>query len=358
MSAPTATLTAGAGTITTTGEGNGLLVPVDPYAANARVRVGVAGTFSGATLAVRGKLTGLDSYYPIPGKTLGSNAPIADVTSITLTDSTNAALEFDASGCDAVEVWCPAGTLTAFGVEVGQYAAAGPMLNVINLAVSGAQAVGGNLAVTGTGTVTSTSAAALTVGANGATNPVLKVNANTASVATGVTIVGAAAAGGVAVTTISSGTNEAMTIDAKGSGTLTLNGTATGNVVFGAAAVGNSSIKSIHATGGIGYATGAGGTVTQASSRTTGVTINTVSGNIVLVSAAGSATPFSFTVTNSAVAAGDTVIVNQKSGTDKYTTIAVTAVGAGSFQLTLANASGTTTEQPVFNFNVIKGVAA
>ncbi len=122
--------------------------------------------------------------------------------------------------------------------------------------------------------------------------------------------------------------------------------------------VGTLGITSIGPTAGIGYATGAGGTVTQASSRTTGVTINTVTGNIVLVSAAGSATPFSFTVTNSAVAAGDTIIVNQKSGTDKYTTQVVTAVAAGSFQLTLANASGTTTEQPVFNFNVIKGVAA
>jgi hypothetical protein len=117
-------------------------------------------------------------------------------------------------------------------------------------------------------------------------------------------------------------------------------------------------VKSTSPTAGVGYATGAGGTVTQITSRTTGVTLNTVSGNIVLFSAAGSATPFSFTLTNSAIAAGDTVILNQKSGTDKYTTQVVTAVAAGSCQVTLANASGTTTEQPVFNFNVIKGVAA
>lgn len=111
-------------------------------------------------------------------------------------------------------------------------------------------------------------------------------------------------------------------------------------------------------SGGIGYATGAGGTVTQGTSRTTGVTLNTPTGNIVLFSAAGSATPFSFTLTNSNIAAGDTVVLSQKSGTDKYTTQVVTAVAAGSCQITLANASGTTTEQPVFNFNVIKGVAA
>lgn len=34
------------------------------------------------------------------------------------------------------------------------------------------------------------------------------------------------------------------------------------------------------------------------------------------------------------------------------------AGGAGSFRITLANASGTTTEQPVFNFAVIKGVTS
>lgn len=80
-------------------------------------------------------------------------------------------------------------------------------------------------------TVTSTNASALTVGRQGATDPVLQVDASTASVATGVKVTGAAAAGGVAVAAISSGTNEAMTIDAKGSGTITIAGTSTGNVV-------------------------------------------------------------------------------------------------------------------------------
>jgi hypothetical protein len=82
-------------------------------------------------------------------------------------------------------------------------------------------------------TVTSTSASALTVGAAGATNPVLKVNANTASQATGLHITGAAAAGGLAVAVISSGTNEALTINAKGSGTITIGGVSTGNVNLG-----------------------------------------------------------------------------------------------------------------------------
>jgi len=110
-------------------------------------------------------------------------------------------------------------------------------------------------------------------------------------------------------------------------------------------------------TAGVGYATGAGGTVTQGSSRTTGVTINKTSGEITLFSAAGSATATTFTVTNSTVAATDVIVLSQKSGTDLYD-LMVTAVGAGSFNITFRTTGGTTTEQPVFNFAVIKGVAA
>lgn len=117
---------------------------------------------------------------------------------------------------------------------------------------------------------------------------------------------------------------------------------------------GNVLVKGV---GGLGYGTGAGGTVTQATSRTTGVTINKACGAITLVSAAGSTTFQSFTVTNSLVAATDVIRVCQKSGTDKYA-IWVTAVAAGSFVITFATLSGTTTEQPVFNFVIHKAVTS
>jgi hypothetical protein len=110
-------------------------------------------------------------------------------------------------------------------------------------------------------------------------------------------------------------------------------------------------------TAGVGYATGAGGAVTQGTSRTTGVTLNKTSGAITLFSAAGTTVATTFTVTNSTVAATDVIILNQKSGTDLYD-LMVTAVGAGSFNITFRTTGGTTTEQPVFNFVVIKGVAA
>jgi hypothetical protein len=107
-------------------------------------------------------------------------------------------------------------------------------------------------------------------------------------------------------------------------------------------------------TNAFGYTTGGGGTVTQGTSRTTGVTLDKPSGAITLFSAAGSSTAATFTVTNSTVAATDVIILNQKSGTDLYD-LMVTAVAAGSFNITFRTTGGATTETPVFNFAVIKG---
>lgn len=120
----------------------------------------------------------------------------------------------------------------------------------------------------------------------------------------------------------------------------------------------NSSFRNISPTGGIGYGTGAGGAVTQLTSRTTGVTLNTVSGAITLFAAAPAVgTWVSCTVTNSAVAATDTVSVSVKSGTNTYIAH-VTAVAAGSFQLSFTSIVGTSSDSPVINFNVIKGVTS
>lgn len=108
------------GTISATGESNGLLLRVGK--GMNRATFGTRGTFTGATLAVRGHLTGLSasSYYPVPGVTKGSQVPVQDPTSISLTNSTNAAFTFDSTGCDFLEVWCPAGTLTDFNVDAEQ----------------------------------------------------------------------------------------------------------------------------------------------------------------------------------------------------------------------------------------------
>ena len=129
------------------------------------------------------------------------------------------------------------------------------------------------------------------------------------------------------------------------------------NMLGGSVTLSGSGSALVKGTGGLGYGTGSGGAVTQATSRTTGVTLNTTNGAITLVSAAGSTAWQSFTVTNSAVDATDVIRVCQKSGTDLYQ-IFVTAVAAGSFRVTFATTGGTTTEQPVFNFAVVKAVTA
>jgi hypothetical protein len=64
-------------------------------------------------------------------------------------------------------------------------------------------------------------------------------------------------------------------------------------------------------TGGVGYATGAGGVVTQNTSKSTGVTLDKACGEITMNGASlASATIVSFTLTNSAIAATDVLILN------------------------------------------------
>lgn len=62
------------------------------------------------------------------------------------------------------------------------------------------------------------------------------VDASAVSLATGINIKGAAAGGGAAISVLSSGTNEPLTIDAKGSSLITIGGVSTGGTVLGTSA--------------------------------------------------------------------------------------------------------------------------
>lgn len=114
----------------------------------------------------------------------------------------------------------------------------------------------------------------------------------------------------------------------------------------------------------LGYGTGAGGSVTQITNRSTGVTVNALSGTITTdntsLAAEGSA---DFIVTNSKVAAGDVVVLSIQSGEDSGGTIlSVQDVAAGSFTIRVHNgnvAAGTAeTGAILINFAVIKAVSA
>lgn len=117
-------------------------------------------------------------------------------------------------------------------------------------------------------------------------------------------------------------------------------------------------------TSSFGYATGMGGAVTQATNRTTGVTLSKLTGTITTHNASlGAETAAEFTVTNTLVAIGDVVVVSIQSGTNGgNTNVFVSVVAAGSFNIKVANnnaAAGTAeTGAILINFAVIKAVSA
>lgn len=144
---------------------------------------------------------------------------------------------------------------------------------------------------------------------------------------------------------------------------LTSFSTATG---FGASISGNiscgGSVLSSAQTSGIGYTTGAGGTVTQATSKVTGVTLNRVCGTITTAAdSLAATTAATFTVTNSAVAINDVIVVNLRSGYTNLSDYEVYVGGnaAGSFQISIYNNTAAALAQAlVLNFVVLKSVVA
>jgi hypothetical protein len=121
--------------------------------------------------------------------------------------------------------------------------------------------------------------------------------------------------------------------------------------------------KSALRTHGYGHRKGVGGTVTQITSRSTGVTLSKICGQITTDStslAAGAEA--TFVVTNTKVGAADVVVCCVKSGgtTAGSTWASVTAVAEGSFSITVSNlhASTADTAALVINFVVIKAVTS
>jgi hypothetical protein len=116
----------------------------------------------------------------------------------------------------------------------------------------------------------------------------------------------------------------------------------------------------ISGTGKQGYATGAGGVVTQATSKATGVTLSKSTGQITLDAAAlAASTTVSFTLTNTVIEAGDILVMNHISGgtAGSYSLNAQSA--AGSASINVRNISlGSLSEAIVIAFAVIKAVAA
>lgn len=202
---------------------------------------------------------------------------------------------------------------------------------------SGNTAIGGTLAVTG--------------------NVAVNTNKFTVTAASGNTLVAGtlAVAGDVAVNT-NKFTVTATNGNTAVAGTLAITGATT------CAAITSSGAVLSTGTGGLGYATGAGGAVVQATSRSTGVTLNKICGSITTHTASLAAgAEATFTVTNTLVAATDVVVVSLQTPSATGLSLPfVSSTAAGSFNITLTNlhASTADTSASVINFVVIKSVAA
>ena len=104
-----------------------------------------------------------------------------------------------------------------------------------------------------------------------------------------------------------------------------------------------------------------GGTVTQATNKSTGVTLNTQSGQITMNNAAlADAAEVSFTVTNSKIAATDVVVAcHGSAGTAGAYIVSANGIASGSFKITVSNVSGgSLSEAIVINFVALKGASS
>ena len=108
-------------------------------------------------------------------------------------------------------------------------------------------------------------------------------------------------------------------------------------------------------TGVFGYVSGTG-TITQATNKATGVTLNSPSGQITLNGAALAAdTTVSFTLTNSSITANDILILNHLSAGTAGSYLLNAQAGAGSASINVRNiTAGSLSEAIVIGFAVIK----
>ena len=119
--------------------------------------------------------------------------------------------------------------------------------------------------------------------------------------------------------------------------------------------------STMYATEEIGYAAAAQGTVTQATDKSTAVTLNKSMGRITMNNASlATATNATFTLNNNIISANDTVILTISGGqaTAGSYNVFANALATGSVSITLRNISGgTLSEAVVINFCVIHGAA-
>lgn len=103
-----------------------------------------------------------------------------------------------------------------------------------SLALGGATLGGNALAVSGTTDLITNSASGFVVGQTAGGNMAFQIDASAGSLAAGLKVTGAATGGTVAIATIDTGSNNSLSINAKGSGSVSIGGTSTGGVSLAA----------------------------------------------------------------------------------------------------------------------------
>jgi len=113
-------------------------------------------------------------------------------------------------------------------------------------------------------------------------------------------------------------------------------------------------------TNAFGYTTGAGGTVTQASSKSTGVTLNKPTGEITLNNASlAAATTVNFTLTNSAIANTDLLVLNQTSTANAGGYHFNAICNTGNAQISVRNiTAASASDAVVLRYALIKGATS
>lgn len=108
---------------------------------------------------------------------------------------------------------------------------------------------------------------------------------------------------------------------------------------------------------GVGYPAGVGGTVTQATDKTTGVTLSKPCGKVTMNAAnLAAGTIVEHTLTNSLIEAGDVLVINHKAGGTLGSYTINAACGAGSATIQVRNnTAGALAEAIEYQFALVKG---
>lgn len=118
--------------------------------------------------------------------------------------------------------------------------------------------------------------------------------------------------------------------------------------------------KPVNSPNGIGYITGYGGTVTQATNKSTSVTLDKVCGTVTTHNAAlAGDTSVQFTLTNSKIAAGDLIIINYTGAATPSSYNITGTCSAGAATINIRNVTtGSLSEAIVISFAIFKATTS